>query len=74
MRKFSKLPKNALPVDKLSFVGLAPHSGATPSFKFVYKLNRRFYVIQCFGGVNAPVARIVTTKNLLEKSNKNSTL
>jgi len=66
LRKFKYLPKNAEPIDKLSFVGTALFSGATPSFKFVYKFKRRFYVIQCFGGFNAPVSKIITTKNLFE--------
>lgn len=65
MRKFSRLPKNALPIDKLSFVGGALFPGSTHSFKFVYRHKRRFYVIQCFGGFNAPISRYVTTKNLL---------
>lgn len=69
MRKFFKLPKNAQPVDKLSFVGLALFSGAKSSFKFVYKHNRRFYVIQCFGGFNAPISKFITTKNLLDNEN-----
>lgn len=65
MRKFSKLPRNAYPIDSLSFVGTSLFSGSTPSFKFVYKHGRRFYIIQCFGGYNAPVMRYITTKNML---------
>ena len=65
MRNFSILPKNAKPIDKLSFVGTALFSGARPSFKFVYRYKRRFYVIQCFGGYNAPISKFTTTKNLL---------
>lgn len=66
LRKFKYLPKGAVPQDKLSFVGTALFSGARPSFKFVYKWNRRFYIIQCFGGYNAPISKFITTKNLLK--------
>lgn len=49
MRKFNKLPKNAVPCDRFSYVGIRLHSCATHQFVFVYENKSHFYLICSFG-------------------------
>ena len=66
IRIFSILPKSAVPLDKLSFVGGSANSACPVSFRFVYQRGRRFYIIERASVPNANVVKYVTTKYLYE--------
>lgn len=64
IRKFTHLPKFAVPLDKLSFVSGSANSASPQAFRFVYKSGRRFYIIERASVPCAHVVKYVTTKYL----------
>lgn len=64
IRKFTYLPKTAVPLDKLSFISGSANFASPQAFRFVYLSGRRFYIIERASIPRANVVKYVTTKYL----------
>lgn len=64
IRRFTHLPKSAVPLDKLSFISGSANSASPQAFRFVYQAGRRFYIIERSSVPRANLVKYVTTKYL----------